>query len=393
MAGPLAAARDADDDPRAVVRARGDGPGAAGVLRVPLGADGAVGRPGVDRVHRRHGDRRRARPKRPAAVALLRDARTAWSSWRRRSACSTFRPKTSSLKERLHPGRIFLVDTAQGRIVSDEEIKRDLAAAHPYERWLRENLVDIDNLPEPPYLPRPSHEAVLQRQHMFGYTQEDLRLLLAPMATDGEEPIGSMGTDTRAGGALGSAASALRLLQADVRAGHQPAARRDPRGAGDDDGVDGRAGRQPARPAARVVPADPDQVSGDRQRAAGAAAPRLPAGLPIDDDPDAVRSRAGRRRPRARDGGAEAAGQRRGRGRLHDSHPVGSQRRSRRARRSRACSRPRGCTIISSARAPGRGAVSSSSPATRGRCITARCCSATAPEWSTRTSRSRRSPT
>jgi glutamate synthase (NADPH/NADH) large chain len=100
------------------------------------------------------------------------------------------------IKERLHPGRIFLVDTAQGRIVSDEEIKKDLAAAHPYERWLADNLVDIDSLPEAPYLPRHSHESVRRRQHMFGYTQEDLRLLLAPMATDGLEPVGSMGTDT-----------------------------------------------------------------------------------------------------------------------------------------------------------------------------------------------------
>ena len=100
------------------------------------------------------------------------------------------------IKERLHPGRIFLVDTALGRIVSDEEIKRELATAHPYERWLAENLVDIDSLPEAPYLPRHSHESVRRRQHMFGYTQEDLRLLLAPMATDGQEPVGSMGTDT-----------------------------------------------------------------------------------------------------------------------------------------------------------------------------------------------------
>ncbi|HEY7055292.1 MAG TPA: glutamate synthase central domain-containing protein, partial [Vicinamibacterales bacterium] len=105
-------------------------------------------------------------------------------------------PEDILLKERLHPGRIFLVDTAQGRIVSDAEIKRDLASAHPYERWLADNLVDIDSLPEAPYLPRHSHESVRRRQHMFGYTQEDLRLLLAPMATDGHEPVGSMGTDT-----------------------------------------------------------------------------------------------------------------------------------------------------------------------------------------------------
>jgi glutamate synthase (ferredoxin) len=99
------------------------------------------------------------------------------------------------VKERLHPGRIFLVDTARGRIVSDEEIKTELASAQPYARWLAEHLVDIEDLPEAPYLPAPSHETVTKRQQTFGYTQEDLRLLLAPMAANGEEAIGSMGTD------------------------------------------------------------------------------------------------------------------------------------------------------------------------------------------------------
>ncbi|HSC97522.1 MAG TPA: glutamate synthase central domain-containing protein, partial [Casimicrobiaceae bacterium] len=99
------------------------------------------------------------------------------------------------LKERLHPGRIFLVDTARGKIVSDEEVKRELAAAHPYREWLS-HLIDIDDLDPAPYLPPPSHETVRQRQQLFGYTHEDLRLLLAPMATSGEEAIGSMGTDT-----------------------------------------------------------------------------------------------------------------------------------------------------------------------------------------------------
>jgi glutamate synthase (ferredoxin) len=99
------------------------------------------------------------------------------------------------IKERLHPGRIFLVDTARGRIVSDEEVKRELAAAHPYKEWLK-NLIDIDDLDPAPYLPAPSHETVTQRQQLFGYTHEELRILLAPMAGKGEEPIGSMGTDT-----------------------------------------------------------------------------------------------------------------------------------------------------------------------------------------------------
>jgi glutamate synthase (ferredoxin) len=99
------------------------------------------------------------------------------------------------LKERLHPGRIFLVDTSRGRIVSDDEVKRELASAHPYREWLS-HLIDIEDLDPAPYLPPPSHETVRRRQQLFGYTHEDLRLLLSPMAAAGEEPIGSMGTDT-----------------------------------------------------------------------------------------------------------------------------------------------------------------------------------------------------
>jgi glutamate synthase (ferredoxin) len=104
-------------------------------------------------------------------------------------------PEDVVLKERLHPGRIFLVDTARGRIVSDEEVKRELAAAQPYKDWLS-HLIDIEDLDPAPYLPPPSHETVTRRQQLFGYTHEDLRLLLGPMAFQGEEPIGSMGTDT-----------------------------------------------------------------------------------------------------------------------------------------------------------------------------------------------------
>jgi glutamate synthase (NADPH/NADH) large chain len=105
-------------------------------------------------------------------------------------------PERIVVKERLHPGRIFLVDTEKGRIVADDEIKSELALAHPYEDWLKENLIAIEDVPPAPYLPLPDHETVLQRQRAFGYTQEDLKLVLGPMATGGEEPVGSMGTDT-----------------------------------------------------------------------------------------------------------------------------------------------------------------------------------------------------
>ncbi len=100
------------------------------------------------------------------------------------------------LKERLHPGRIFLVDTAQGRIIDDAELKHVYATQHPYGEWLKTYLKPLESLPESPHVHEPDHASVLQRQQVFGYTQEDLRILLAPMAVNGEEPVGSMGTDT-----------------------------------------------------------------------------------------------------------------------------------------------------------------------------------------------------
>lgn len=96
---------------------------------------------------------------------------------------------------RLQPGRMFLVDTAQGRIVSDEEIKAELAAEHPYQEWLDKNLVPLDDLPQGHYKRMP-HDRLVKRQQTFGYTYEELNLLVAPMVRSGAEPIGSMGTDT-----------------------------------------------------------------------------------------------------------------------------------------------------------------------------------------------------
>ncbi|WP_024444144.1 glutamate synthase large subunit [Mycolicibacterium iranicum] len=98
-------------------------------------------------------------------------------------------------KLRLQPGRMFLVDTAQGRIVSDEEIKAQLAAEHPYQEWLDKGLFQLDELPPGDYKRMPHHRVVL-RQQIFGYTYEELNLLVAPMARTGAEALGSMGTDT-----------------------------------------------------------------------------------------------------------------------------------------------------------------------------------------------------
>ena len=104
-------------------------------------------------------------------------------------------PERLLQKGRLQPGRMFLVDTTQGRIIDDAELKLAIATAQPYDEWLERYLLDIRDLPEPRHLPEPDHHTVLQRQIAFGYTHEDLRILMGPMAEAGEEPIGSMGND------------------------------------------------------------------------------------------------------------------------------------------------------------------------------------------------------
>ncbi len=91
---------------------------------------------------------------------------------------------------------MFLVDTVEGRIVSDREIKERLASRQPYAQWLKENQITMDQLPQPTRTHPPDPETLLRRQRAFGYTDEDLKMILAPMASAGEEAVGSMGTDT-----------------------------------------------------------------------------------------------------------------------------------------------------------------------------------------------------
>src|SRR5450432_4193785 len=105
-------------------------------------------------------------------------------------------PEQVKSKGRLQPGKMFLVDTVEGRIISDKEIKKTLAARQPYADWVRDNQITIDQLPDPARMHHPDSETLLRRQRAFGYSDEDLRMILGPMASKGEEPIGSMGTDT-----------------------------------------------------------------------------------------------------------------------------------------------------------------------------------------------------
>ena len=106
------------------------------------------------------------------------------------------KPEEVKMKGRLQPGKMLLVDTEQGRIISDKELKKSLASRQPYGEWLAKEQITLDKLPNPARVHGSDPATIVRRQRAFGYTDEDVRVLMTPMATAGEEPIGSMGTDT-----------------------------------------------------------------------------------------------------------------------------------------------------------------------------------------------------
>jgi len=105
------------------------------------------------------------------------------------------KPEDISYKGRLQPGKMLIVDLDQKRIIPDEEVKRQLWERQPYGQWIKENQITINNLPEPGRVYATDHDTLLTRQRAFGYTDEDLKTVLTPLANKGEEPIGSMGSD------------------------------------------------------------------------------------------------------------------------------------------------------------------------------------------------------
>jgi glutamate synthase (NADPH/NADH) large chain len=107
-----------------------------------------------------------------------------------------FQPEEIEFKGRLQPGKMLLVDLEQRRIVPDEEIKHQLATRQPYGEWLKQNQITLESLPEPARFHGSDDDTIIVRQRCFGYTDEDLRLLISPMAVEGQEAVGSMGTDT-----------------------------------------------------------------------------------------------------------------------------------------------------------------------------------------------------
>ncbi|MEE8396306.1 MAG: glutamate synthase large subunit [bacterium] len=129
---------------------------------------------------------------RPARIVATKDGRVIMAS---EVGVLPVAPENVAYKTRLQPGRIFVVDTAQGRVIDDSEVKNRIIALHPYRLWVEQNKIVLEDLAEPPYVHQPDPETVMLRQQIFGYTKEDLRIILPPMAETGEEPVGSMGVD------------------------------------------------------------------------------------------------------------------------------------------------------------------------------------------------------
>ncbi len=239
-------------------------------------------------------------------------------------------------KDRLRPGKMLLIDTGQGRIISDDEIKRGLAAERPYGEWLRTapggHRGSAERLRRAARSSDRAAPAAGVRLHAGGSAP--------PVDADGAGRGGADRIDGhrhRARRAVRSAASALRLLHAALCPGHQPAARRDSRRARHVDGIDHRPRAQPARLRARGVPADQDRVPDPPQRSGGEAASSADrVAVSLDDAAAALQPGRGRPRARARDGGAVPEGEPGGGRRLRHPDPLGPRRR----RDARADSEP-----------------------------------------------------
>ncbi len=104
-------------------------------------------------------------------------------------------PENVAENGRLMPGRMFLIDLKEGRIVGDEEIKNRIVTARPYRNWVEENMIRLNQLPDPAFVHQPDHDTILERQRVFGYTNEDVASIMRPMAINALEPVGSMGED------------------------------------------------------------------------------------------------------------------------------------------------------------------------------------------------------
>ena len=129
---------------------------------------------------------------RPSRYVVTRDGLAVLAS---EAGVIEFPPETIRQKGRLQPGKMFLVDTVEGRIITDPEIKSKIARQKPYRRWLEENRIELRGLFDTPHVPETDLETLYTRLRVFGYTREELQTIVAPMAQNGQEPVGSMGND------------------------------------------------------------------------------------------------------------------------------------------------------------------------------------------------------
>ncbi|MFN8685029.1 MAG: glutamate synthase large subunit [Acidobacteriota bacterium] len=130
---------------------------------------------------------------RPARYMVTRDGLLIMAS---ETGVLPVKPEDIEEKGRLQPGKMLLADLTAGRIIPDEEVKQKLSSRQPYREWLDKQQIALDRLPAPPRWHQTDYHTILERQRAFGYTEEDLRMIMLPMANNGEEPVGSMGTDT-----------------------------------------------------------------------------------------------------------------------------------------------------------------------------------------------------
>ena len=181
---------------------------------------------------------------RPARYLLTRDDRIVMAS---EMGVLPIPEKDIVKKWRLQPGKMLLVDLDEGRLIPDEELKATLARSHPYKEWLHARRSCSRSLPATANAAPISNLSLLDRQQAFGYTQEDLKFLMTPMAVD-RRGSGRLDGQRHADlGAVGQAEAAVHLFQAELRAGDQPADRSDPRRVGDEPRLDHRAAAELVR--------------------------------------------------------------------------------------------------------------------------------------------------
>ena len=264
-------------------------------------------------------------------------------------------PQQIVTKGRLQPGKMFLIDTREGRIIDDAELKQKIAAEKPYRQWLNEHMIRISDLPPARTLPEPDHQTVLLRQQIFGYTHEDLRILMAPMARAGEEAIGSMGTDTPLAVLSDRAPSLFNYFKQLFAQVTNP-----PLDAIREELVTSMSTalgpeRNLLEAGTRELPDDQDPLAGHGQQRSGQAARdrapgfqdshTLPMTYRVSEGGEGLRRAMDDLCKSARSGHPE---------RRDDSDPFRSQRRQGVTRRYRACSQRRECITTSFAKERGR---------------------------------------